>query len=52
MVSQSALDPDIVNLLLSNFDELNAVRAYSQSEAVTEYGEILGKVEMMAAGQA
>jgi HD-GYP domain-containing protein (c-di-GMP phosphodiesterase class II) len=52
MVSQSALDPDIVNLLLSNFDELNAVRADAQTEAVAEFGEICGKVAMMAAGQA
>jgi HD-GYP domain-containing protein (c-di-GMP phosphodiesterase class II) len=52
MVLQSALDPDIVNLLLSNFDELNAVRADAQTEAVAEFGEICSKVAMMAAGQA
>ena len=53
MVSQSALDPDIVNLLMHNFDELNAVRADAQTEVVLEYGEIRDKVAMMAAaGQA
>jgi len=52
MVSQSALDPDIVNLLTHNFDELNAVRAEAQTEAVVEYDGIRGKVAMTAAGQA
>jgi HD-GYP domain-containing protein (c-di-GMP phosphodiesterase class II) len=51
MVSQSALDPDVVDLLLHNFDEINTVRADAQTEAVMEYGEISGKVAMMAAGQ-
>ena len=52
MVSQSALDPEIVNILLHNFEELNAVRAAAQGEAVMEYGEISRKVAMVASGQA
>jgi HD-GYP domain-containing protein (c-di-GMP phosphodiesterase class II) len=52
MVSQAALDPEIVDILMHNFDELNVVRAAAQAEAVLEYGEISGKVAMMAAGQA
>jgi HD-GYP domain-containing protein (c-di-GMP phosphodiesterase class II) len=51
MVSQSALDSDVVALLMHNFDEINTVRADAQTEAVMEYGEISGKVAMMAAGQ-
>lgn len=51
MVSQSALDPDIVDLLMHNYDELNVVRAAAQTEAVMEYGEISGKVAMMGTGQ-
>jgi len=50
MVSQAALDPDIMDLLMCNFDELNVVRADAQAEAVTEYGEISAKVAMTAAG--
>jgi HD-GYP domain-containing protein (c-di-GMP phosphodiesterase class II) len=52
MVAQSALDPDIVDLLVDNFDELNAVRAAAQVQAVAEYEEIRGKVDMLAAGHA
>jgi HD-GYP domain-containing protein (c-di-GMP phosphodiesterase class II) len=51
MVSQAALDPEIVDILMHNFDELNVVRAAAQTEAVLEYGEISEKVAMMAAGQ-
>jgi HD-GYP domain-containing protein (c-di-GMP phosphodiesterase class II) len=50
MVSQSALDPDIMDILMHNFDELNVVRADAQAEAVSEYKEISGKVAMKAAG--
>jgi HD-GYP domain-containing protein (c-di-GMP phosphodiesterase class II) len=52
MVSQSALDPDVVDLLMRNFDELNEVRAAAQSEAVREYEEISAKVAVLAAGHA
>lgn len=52
MVSQTALDADIVDLLMNNYDELNAVRAAAQAEAVAEYGEIRGRVAMSAAGHA
>jgi len=52
MVSQSALDPAVVDLLLHDFEELNAVRADAQSEAVLEYGEISGKVALLASAQA
>lgn len=52
MVSQSALDPDMVDLLASNYDELNTVRVDAQREAVMEYSEISGKVAVMAAGHA
>jgi len=51
MVSQSALDPDIVVLLINNFDELNCIRAEAQSEAVKEYREISGKITAMAEGK-
>jgi len=44
MVSQAALDPGVVDLLIGNFDELNYVRAGAQSEAVREYREINDKV--------
>jgi len=52
MVTQAALDPDIVELLMNNFDELNLVRAEAQAEAVLEYGEISCKVARVAAAQA
>jgi HD-GYP domain-containing protein (c-di-GMP phosphodiesterase class II) len=52
MVSQSALDPDIVNLLIDNFDEVNAACAEAQTEAVVEYDEICEKVAMMSVGHA
>jgi HD-GYP domain-containing protein (c-di-GMP phosphodiesterase class II) len=52
MVAQAALDPDIMNILMNNYDELNAVRAAAQEEAVAEYGEIRGKVATLAAGPA
>ncbi len=48
MVSQSALDPDIVDILMKNFAELNAVRVEAQTASVFEYGAIRGKVAMMA----
>jgi hypothetical protein len=41
-----------VNILFHNFDELNAVRADAQEEAIMDYGEISNKVAVMAAGQA
>lgn len=44
MVSQAALDPGVVALLMGNFDELNYVRAGAQSEAVREYREISDKM--------
>jgi HD-GYP domain-containing protein (c-di-GMP phosphodiesterase class II) len=52
MVSQSALDPDIVDLLMCNFDEIHAVCAEAQTEAVIEYDEIRGRVALMNAGHA
>jgi HD-GYP domain-containing protein (c-di-GMP phosphodiesterase class II) len=52
MVSQSALDPDVVGLLVCNFDELNAVRAAAQAQAVVEYEEIRCKVAVLEAGHA
>lgn len=50
MVTQSALDPDIVYLLIDNFDEINFVCAGAQKEAVLEYDEICKKVAMTTAG--
>jgi HD-GYP domain-containing protein (c-di-GMP phosphodiesterase class II) len=52
MVAQAAIDPDIVNLLMSNFEELNCIRADAQSEAVREYGEISVKVAAIGAEKA
>jgi HD-GYP domain-containing protein (c-di-GMP phosphodiesterase class II) len=52
MVSQSALDPDIVDLLMSNFDEIHGVCAEAQTEAVIEYDEICERVVLMTAGHA
>jgi HD-GYP domain-containing protein (c-di-GMP phosphodiesterase class II) len=52
MVKQSALDPDIVEILVANYDELNVTRATAQSEAVTEYSEMCGKVMRLSAGRA
>jgi HD-GYP domain-containing protein (c-di-GMP phosphodiesterase class II) len=44
MTDRKALDPDIVALLMSNFTELNAIRAAAQSAAKREYGKISSKV--------
>jgi HD-GYP domain-containing protein (c-di-GMP phosphodiesterase class II) len=52
MVSQFALDPDIVDLLMCNFDEIHAVCAEAQTEAVIEYDEICERVTLMTAGHA
>jgi HD-GYP domain-containing protein (c-di-GMP phosphodiesterase class II) len=52
MVSQAALDRDMVGLLMDNYDELNAVRAAAQAEAVMEYAQIRGKVAKMEAAHA
>ena len=49
MSGQFALDPDVVDLLMENYDELNGVRAAAQAEAVIEYGEINVRVAEMAA---
>lgn len=51
MVSQSALDPDVVDLLIRNFDELNTVRADAQREAVHEYSEIGSRAAAAAGGR-
>jgi hypothetical protein len=50
MVSQSALDPDIVDLLMCNYDEIHAACAEAQTEAVIEYDEICERVALMTAG--
>jgi HD-GYP domain-containing protein (c-di-GMP phosphodiesterase class II) len=47
MVTQAALDPDIVGMLLKNFEELNVVRDEAQSEAVRECREINHKLGAM-----
>jgi hypothetical protein len=47
MVSQRALDSDIVDVLCKNFEELNCIRVAAQSSAVREYGEISNKVASM-----
>lgn len=52
MASQAALDPEIVDILVKNYAELSAVRVEAQTAAVFEYGEIRGKVAMMAEGHA
>jgi HD-GYP domain-containing protein (c-di-GMP phosphodiesterase class II) len=52
MVKQSDLDHDIVELLMTNFDELNVTRATAQSDVVSEYSEICGKVARLPAGRA
>jgi HD-GYP domain-containing protein (c-di-GMP phosphodiesterase class II) len=52
MADHSALDHDIVEILMANYDELNATRAIAQSEAVAEYREICGKVTRLTAGRA
>ncbi len=51
MVAQQALDPDIVAMLLENYETLNGIRAGAQSEAVREYGEIFDKVAAVAADE-
>jgi len=48
MVSRSALDPDVVALLMSNYEDMNGVRMTAQAEAVREYGDIVGKVAALA----
>lgn len=40
MVGEKALDPDLVTMLLDNYDEINVSRVAAQSEAVAEYGKI------------
>jgi HD-GYP domain-containing protein (c-di-GMP phosphodiesterase class II) len=52
MVEQSALDPDIVEILVANYDELNVTRATAQSEAMTEFSEMCGKVTRISAARA
>jgi len=52
MVQESALDPDIVEMLTANYDELNVIRAQAQSEAVAEYSAICGRMTMPSAGHA
>ncbi len=52
MVSQSALDPDIVDLLMCNFDEIHTVCAEAQTEAVIEFDKICERVALMTAGHA
>ena len=52
MVQESALDPDIVEMLTANYDELNVTRAAAQSEAVAEYSAICGTMTMTSAGHA
>jgi HD-GYP domain-containing protein (c-di-GMP phosphodiesterase class II) len=47
MVSQYALDPDVVDLLMKNYEDLNGIRATAQDEAVREYGEISSRVAAM-----
>jgi len=47
MVSRSALDPDVVALLMDHYDDLNALRLTAQAEAAREYGEIRGKVAVL-----
>ncbi|MFA7405260.1 MAG: HD domain-containing phosphohydrolase [Pelobacteraceae bacterium] len=47
MVSQYALDPDVVDMLMKNYEDLNGIRAAAQNEAVREYGEISSKVAAM-----
>lgn len=49
MVSQEALDPDIVDLLMNNYEELDCCRADAQSAEVRTYGEIGSKASSMAA---
>lgn len=44
MASRSALDRDVVALLMRNYDELDATRSAAQDQAVQEYGEINDKV--------
>jgi HD-GYP domain-containing protein (c-di-GMP phosphodiesterase class II) len=52
MVSQSALDPEIVDLLIRNFDEIHAVCDEAQTEAVIDYDDICERVALMAVGHA
>lgn len=52
MASQSALDPDIIDLLMENYDEINVIREDAQRVAVVEYDEICSKVNMLVAGHA
>lgn len=42
---RSALDPDVVALLLENYEELNVLRAAAQEEAAREYEGMCEKVE-------
>lgn len=50
MSAQSALDPDVVDMAMRSYVELDAVRAAAQAEAVSEYGEVNCRVAGMAAG--
>lgn len=50
MSTQFALDPDVVDMLMKNYEELNGVRAAAQAEAVYEYGEVNVRVAEVAAG--
>lgn len=49
MVSQAALDPDIVDILMKNFEELDCIRTDAQAEAVQEYSLLNKKVATMTA---
>jgi len=48
MVSRSALDPDVVSLLMNRYEDLNSVRMTAQAEAVREYGEICDRLAVLA----
>jgi HD-GYP domain-containing protein (c-di-GMP phosphodiesterase class II) len=52
MVTEKALDHDIVVTLLDNFEELNGIRSAAQSVAVREYREIRGNAPFLTSAEA
>ena len=45
MAENSALDPHIVSLLRSSFDEINSIRTAAQAAAIEEYKQFMQSSE-------
>lgn len=48
MVAKRALDPDVTEMLMNNYEEVNAIRMTAQAEAAQEYGQICARVAPLA----